>query len=112
MKKETSYSLGLILFAALIVVTTLSICSKLKDQQRQIDELSSAMLNWVKSQELVDEGLGIQVGVNYDVLFIDFSEELAVLTSKNKAGKTEYYIHRNVPQGVLKEWSSKRHFRG
>ena len=81
--------------------------------ERQIDEFSSATLAWVRTQNVVGDGnCGTQMGVEYDVFFIWYEREIAVLTSKGKGGEIEYTICHNVWPRVLEEWSLKRHFRG
>lgn len=86
---------------------------QVKNQQQQIDGFSSTMLAWARSQEVVNEGTCvIEHGVEYNVLFIDYNNKLAVLTSKNNDGKTRYTINLGTPKNLLDEWSSKRHFRG
>jgi hypothetical protein len=86
----------------------------LQKQQRQIDELSSAILDIVISQdaEADTRPTGIEVGREYEVVFIDFKKKIAVLKSKNHDGKIEYSIHCDAYPATLKEWSKKRHFRG
>ncbi len=88
--------------------------TRLQQQQRQIDQLNSAIFNFVRSQdaEADTRPTGIEGGREYEVVFIDFKKRIAVLKSKNRDGKIEYSIHCDAYPATLEEWATKRHFRG
>jgi hypothetical protein len=82
------------------------------DQQRQINELNKTALVFIKGQPEVSDGTGIQMGIEYDVVYIDFDNEIAVLKFKGNDGKPHYSVFSNLLPFTLKEWSENRHFRG
>lgn len=97
-------------FALLVSAIILAALSA-NEQQRQIDEFSEAIVSFAQNHEGATDHFGILGGADYEVVFVDYSKKLAVLTRKDEAG-TQWEIHRNVSPSTLKEWSLKRHFRG
>jgi hypothetical protein len=86
---------------------------KIQEQQRQIDEVCSVRLAWVQTQNVISDGICvIKSGTEYNVFFIWYNHETAVLISKGSNGEIEYTICRGVNPDILKEWHTKRQFRG
>ncbi len=83
------------------------------EQQRQLDQNTESVLIWVRSQENAHEGnCCITMGYDYEVVYIDFKNQVGVLKAKTRDGKTEWSIAHEVHPETLKRWSSQRHFRG